>query len=76
MPDEGTTLIEVRDMRIEQGGFTLDGISFTVPEGGYGVLMGRSGCGKSTILEAICGLRPLAGGEIRLAHRSPTASNP
>ncbi len=59
-------MIEVENLGIRAGGFRLDGISFEIPAGGYGVLMGRTGCGKTTILEAICGLKEVTAGSIRL----------
>ena len=59
-------MISVEDLWIEQGGFRLQGISFSIPSGAYGVLMGSTGSGKTSILEAICGLRPLLRGRIVL----------
>ena len=46
-------LIQIADLSIRQGAFALRGISFEVPTGKYGVLMGKTGCGKTSILEAI-----------------------
>jgi len=40
----------------------VDGVSFTVPQGGFYTLLGPSGCGKTTTLRCIAGLeRPDAG---------------
>ena len=69
-------MIAVESLAIQQGDFSLRDISFTVPKGAYGVLMGRSGCGKTTILEAICGLRPLVVGRIHLVGREVTELKP
>ena len=68
--------IEVANLAIRQGKFVLADISFSVPTGQYAVLMGKSGCGKTTLLEAIAGLRPLAGGSIRLTGRDATHLRP
>ena len=57
-------MIELRDVSIHAGEFSLQGISFTVPRGDYAVLMGRTGRGKTTILESICGLRRVSSGSI------------
>src|SRR5947208_4923632 len=38
--------------------------------------MGKSGCGKTTILEAVAGLREPAGGTITLAGRDVTRLRP
>lgn len=54
-------MITVEGLGVRQGDFVLEDVSFAVPGGAYGVLMGRSGCGKTTILEAICGLRQVTG---------------
>jgi molybdate/tungstate transport system ATP-binding protein len=65
-------VIAVENLTIHQGTFSLRAINLQVPEGGYGVLMGSTGCGKTTILEAICGLRPIAAGRIRLGNQDVT----
>ncbi len=39
-------------------------ISFEIPDGEFWVLVGSSGCGKSTILRSIAGLEPITSGEI------------
>ncbi|MCO8122928.1 ABC transporter ATP-binding protein [Stieleria sp. TO1_6] len=57
-------MIELRQVAIRAGGFRLTDISFAVPRGHYAVLMGRTGRGKTTILEAICGLRKVTSGRI------------
>ena len=52
------------DISIHQGGFKLSNLNFTIESKEYVVLMGKTGCGKTTVLETICGLRKLASGEI------------
>ena len=59
-------MIELLNVSIQSGPFRLESIELRVERGEYVVLMGRSGAGKTTILEAICGLRPVARGAIRL----------
>ena len=46
--------------------FALSEVSFAVPTGKYAVLMGRTGTGKTSLLEIICGLRSPAGGSVWL----------
>ncbi len=59
-------MIRIDDLSVHVGGFTLDGISLEVPTGRYGVLMGKTGCGKTTLLEAISGLKSVRGGRVVL----------
>lgn len=65
-------MISVEQLSVKAGDFRIDGISFEVPTGEHGVLMGRTGCGKTTILEAICGLKEVMGGKITLMGRDVT----
>jgi ABC-type sugar transport system ATPase subunit len=51
---------------IRAGDFGIDGLTMDISTGSYAVLMGRTGCGKTTLIETLCGLRPLAGGRIVL----------
>ena len=55
------------DFRLDQGGFTLD-IRVQL-SGRVTVLFGPSGAGKTTILEAVAGLRPPSRGSIALNGR-------
>ena len=57
-------MIEVQELSIRQGNFTLSRVSFRIERGQYAVLMGRTGSGKTTLLEAICGLKKAASGKI------------
>jgi NitT/TauT family transport system ATP-binding protein len=45
----------------------VGGVSLTIESGEFVSLLGPSGCGKSSILRAIAGLVPVAGGELRIA---------
>ena len=69
-------MIAVEGLNIRQGAFALHGITFAVPAGAYAVLMGRTGSGKTTILEAIAGLRRPVAGRVTLAARNVTALPP
>lgn len=59
-------MIELHDLSVTSGSFRLANLALVVPTGGYGVLMGSTGSGKTTILEAICGLRTIASGRVLL----------
>ena len=51
-------MIQLENLCLRNGSFELNDLSATIASGSYGILMGRTGCGKTTILEAICGLQP------------------
>jgi ABC-type sugar transport system ATPase subunit len=69
-------MIQVQGLSITAGAFSLNDVSFTVETGRYAALMGRTGCGKTTILEAVCGLRPIRSGRISLMGRDVTNLRP
>lgn len=69
-------MIAVSALSVCAGSFALGGISFVVPAGAYAVLMGRTGTGKTTLLEAICGLKKTTEGSIRLLGREVTRLKP
>ncbi|MCA9035517.1 MAG: ABC transporter ATP-binding protein [Planctomycetaceae bacterium] len=57
-------MIELKDVTIAAGDFRLTQLSFCIETGEHVALMGRTGRGKTTILEAICGLRRIDSGAI------------
>ncbi|MEY5026862.1 MAG: hypothetical protein RLZZ244_2390 [Verrucomicrobiota bacterium] len=57
-------------------GFALENISFTVPAKTYGVLMGKTGSGKTCLVEMLCGLRCPDAGRIFLGQRDLTSLPP
>lgn len=60
----------LRDVRLTYGDrIALAGISLDVAAGEVVAVLGPSGCGKSSLLRAVAGLEPLAGGSITLAGR-------
>ena len=69
-------MIAVEKLCLKQGDFSLRDLNFELPEGAYGVLVGKSGCGKTTLLEAVCGLRPISNGRILLGGQDVTSFKP
>lgn len=69
-------MIEIRNVSLRQGDFSIDGVDFNVERGQYGVLMGQTGCGKTSILEAVAGLRPIHSGDIFLDGQKVTHWRP
>ena len=72
LSNESRLMIAVADLSVRAGAFMLEGISFTASASEYVVLMGKTGCGKTTLLEAICGLKPVRAGSIHLHGRDVT----
>lgn len=69
-------MIHVERLSLNAGSFRLQNISFVVPAGKYAVLMGSTGCGKTTLLESVIGLRKISEGRIVLNDRDVTGLNP
>ena len=69
-------MIVLESLTIELGAFSLRDVNLRVPTGSYGMLMGRTGCGKTTVLESIAGLRPIVSGSICLGDRDVTKMRP
>ena len=68
-------MLEVRDLTAGYAtGTVLRGLSLTVAAGELLALLGRNGMGKTTLLRAVCGLRPPAptGGSVRVAGEEVT----
>lgn len=69
-------MIVVEDLTLRQGAFTLRGLSFRIPTGAFGVLMGRTGSGKTTVLEVLAGVRHAISGRIHLNGHDVTRLPP
>jgi len=69
-------MLEVRNLIARAGSFEIKDISFEIPTGNYGVLMGKTGSGKTTLMEAICGLKTVTAGTIRLDNHDVTNLRP
>jgi osmoprotectant transport system ATP-binding protein len=66
-------MIELRDVSKSYGDrYVVDRVSFTAPEGDFCVLIGSSGCGKSTCLKMINRLVPLTAGSILVGGEDVT----
>ena len=69
-------MIEIRQLGLSCGSFALSGLNLSLKANEYAVLMGPTGSGKTSILEAICGLRWIHSGEIWLRGRDVTHLTP
>jgi len=57
-------MIEVRGLNLAVGNFRIDLLDLILQEGGYNVLLGPTGSGKTLILESVIGLRNFQSGSI------------
>jgi molybdopterin-binding protein len=59
-------MIEVRALGAQVGSFALSDVSFSLPRGAWGIVLGPAGAGKTTLLETIAGVRPATAGRVLL----------
>ena len=64
------------NIHIKQGNFELNDLSFSIETGEYACLIGQTGTGKTTILEAICGLKNVRSGRFELDGKDITFLKP
>jgi ABC-type sugar transport system ATPase subunit len=57
-------MIEIKDLCVRAGNFLLKEVNMCVPKSGYAVLMGKTGCGKTTLIECVCGLKRAQSGRV------------
>jgi ABC-type sugar transport system ATPase subunit len=69
-------MIRLENISWSAPGFALRDVSFSVPAGRYAVLMGRTGTGKTSLLEMLCGLRVPHSGKVWLGDRDVTQLPP
>lgn len=69
-------MISLDNVSVRAGAFRLEGIQLLVPAGEYGILMGKTGAGKTSLLEAVIGFKSVVAGSICLAGRDVTQLNP
>ncbi len=73
-------MISIKDCAIQAGKFKISNVNMEIPTGKYAILMGKTGSGKTTVLEALCGLRKVAAGTISIngidiTHKRPAERN-
>ena len=70
--------LTINNLTISAGDFRLEGLNCSIPSGEHCVLTGRTGTGKTMLIETICGLRRSEAGTIKadgrdLTHAPPSA---
>ena len=69
-------IIELKDVDAGYPGVKiLENVTFDVFKGEIFILLGGSGCGKSTVMKHMIGLNPVLGGELKVAGMEWTAEN-
>jgi len=69
-------MIRIDNLCLRAGAFAIEGLNLHISTGEYAVLMGRTGSGKTSLLEAICGLKPIRAGRIFLLEQDVTGLRP
>lgn len=69
-------MIRTERLSFSVGEFSLRDFSLEVAEGGYFVMLGPPGAGKTVFLECLCGLRRVEGGRIFIDGRDVTTLEP
>ena len=65
-------MLEVKDLFVKKGDFILDKLSFRVEKNSYFVILGKTGSGKTMLLESIAGLLSSIKGHIFLEGKEIT----
>ena len=75
--DASAAALRVHEARVYYGTHcVLDGVSLSAGSGEFIALLGSSGCGKTTLLRAICGFVAMASGAITVGGRDITRLPP
>jgi molybdopterin-binding protein len=69
-------MISLENICAQVGDFRLEEITFDVPQGAYGIVIGPTGAGKTTLVEAVAGLVPIIRGRLVLGGTDCTRAPP
>jgi len=69
-------MIEVDALGARAGAFVLRDVSFALPRGAWGIVLGSAGAGKTTLLETIAGVRRATTGRVMLRGTDITGVPP
>ena len=65
-------MIELKEVTLRRGTFELPPTSFLIGAGQCGVVTGAAGAGKTSVVEAVCGLQSIATGQLILRNADAT----
>jgi molybdate transport system ATP-binding protein len=69
-------MIEARALGARAGVFELCDVTFVLPGGAWGIVLGPAGAGKTTLLETIAGVCRASAGQVRLRGADVTRLGP
>jgi len=69
-------MIEVRNLSLTMGDFSLRDINLEINDGEYYVILGPTGAGKTVLIECIAGLHRIRQGQVRLGGKDITCLVP
>lgn len=69
-------MIGLEHLSASVGDFDLIDITFAIPQGSYGIVIGPTGAGKTTLVEAVAGLVPIRSGRLILGGSDLTHAPP
>jgi molybdate/tungstate transport system ATP-binding protein len=69
-------MIALESVTASVGDFLLEDVTFEVPQSAYGIVIGPTGSGKTTLVEAIAGLVPITRGRLTLGGSELTRAAP
>ncbi|MDD4126963.1 MAG: ATP-binding cassette domain-containing protein, partial [Methanomicrobium sp.] len=69
-------MLEIKDISIELGEFSLKKVSLDIKDGEYMVILGPTGAGKTILLEIIAGIYIPDSGRIILKGNDITSEDP
>ena len=65
-------MIQIKELAVDVGDFSLRNISLAIEEGRYFVIVGPTGVGKTVLLETIAGIHPVRAGEVHIDMQDVT----
>ena len=69
-------MIEIKDLLVKRGRFSLNNLSLTIQKGESLALIGPSGAGKTLFLETILGLRKPSAGSVFIDGKNVSLMEP